>query len=319
MTRIALIVITLLAFARAAAADPEWAKGVSADTQAQANALFAEANQLFGAQQHAPALEKYRAAIALWDHPMIRFNMAVTLIRLDRMVEASDDLEHALRYGDAPFTPELYQQALDYRALLARTVGEIAASCDQPGTHVLLDGKPWFVPPGTQRTKVLAGEHIVVASRDGYMTQSRRVVVTGGAVATEHIQLLPLESVVKLVYPYPRWVPWTATGVGVAVALGGLAVWVAGNNQNSQYQAAFTMACASGCQPNLSDQPGLADERDSAKLKGEIGISMMATGGALAITGVVAALIDNPRRVLPTVEVMPTAGGGVAASVGGRF
>src|ERR1700733_8189364 len=115
------IAIVLILSTHRAGAEPEWAKGVPAETQAQANKLFAEANQLFAQQAHAPALEKYRAAIALWDHPMIRYNMAVTLIRLDRILEAADNLEKALRFGQTPFsTPELYQQALDYQALVKR-------------------------------------------------------------------------------------------------------------------------------------------------------------------------------------------------------
>lgn len=318
MTRLVLAICVVLTLGGVARAEPEWAKGVPAETQAKANALFADANQLFSQQQHAPALEKYRAAIALWDHPMIRFNMAVTLIRLDRMLEAADDLDGALRYGNAPFTPELYQQALDYRAVLARTIGTVEASCTAPNTHILLDGKPWFTPPGSARQRVLAGEHVIVASRDGFMTKSIRVVVAGGAVQTEKIELMPIDSVVKLVYPYPRWVPWATTGVGAAIALGGLGFWVAGNNQMNDFQAAFAQTCASGCAANLSDQKALADERDSAHLKGQIGVSMMIAGGAVAIGGVVAAIVDSPRRVLPNVEVVPTSGGGMAV-FGGHF
>ena len=125
-----------------------WAEGVPQDTQDKASALYEEGNQLFAQQAHAPALEKYKAAIALWDHPLIRFNMAVTEIRLERILEAADDLEQALRYGDKPFKPELYQQALDYQALVKGRVGFIEATCDQAGAHLLLDGKPWFDCPG---------------------------------------------------------------------------------------------------------------------------------------------------------------------------
>src|SRR5439155_6363082 len=91
------------AIARAEAPKP-WSQGVPEATQQRANALFAEGNQLFAQQAHGPALDKYHAAIALWDHPLIRFNMAVTLIRLDRVLEAADELDRALRYGAQPFT-----------------------------------------------------------------------------------------------------------------------------------------------------------------------------------------------------------------------
>ena len=76
--------VVLLALAGTAYADDPWAQGVPLANQKAANKLFAEANQLFAQQAHGPALEKYKAAIAIWDHPLIRFNMAVTEIRLDR-------------------------------------------------------------------------------------------------------------------------------------------------------------------------------------------------------------------------------------------
>src|SRR5256885_1234001 len=139
-----------MAVAGRAPADPvAWMRGVSAEQQAQANALFAQANDLFAQQAHAPAVEKYRAALALWDHPLIHFNLAVTLIRLDRILEADDELERALRFGPEPFPAEQYGEALDYKALLDGRVGEIIAICDQPGVRVMVDGKPWFEGPGT--------------------------------------------------------------------------------------------------------------------------------------------------------------------------
>src|SRR4030095_7185958 len=126
-----------------------WAQGVAQDVQDKASKLYEEGNTLFAQQAHAPALEKYKQAIALWEHPLIRFNMAVTEIRLERILEAADDLEKSLTYGDKPFKPELYQQALDYQALVKGRVGFIEASCDQPGTKLMLAGKPWFEGPRT--------------------------------------------------------------------------------------------------------------------------------------------------------------------------
>jgi len=160
-------------------ADTPWSKGVSPETQAKANALYDEGNQLFAQQAHAPALEKYKAAVALWDHPLIRFNLAVTEIRLDRVLEAADDLDKALQYGKDPFKPELYQQALDYQALIKGRVGFVEATCDTTATHLLLDGKPWFDCPGTKKQRIIAGEHAVVGERQGYLTASTKVVVAG--------------------------------------------------------------------------------------------------------------------------------------------
>jgi hypothetical protein len=302
--------LVLLALAGTAFADDPWSAGVSTDRQKQANALFAEANSLFAQQKHAPALEKYKAAIALWDHPLIRFNMAVTEIRLDRILDAAEDLEKALRYGATPFSPTLYQEALDYQALVKRQVGAIEASCQQGDVHVLLDGKPWFVCPGKQQQKVLAGEHVIVGEKKEYMTRSQRIVVKGGATESEDLSLVAIESAVILKYRYPRWMPFTVAGTGAAIALGGLGVWLAGRSGMDQFTADFTTNCPAGCKMDFSDKPFLRDEKDSAQLKGQIGIGMMAAGGAITVTGVILMVVNSKaKRILPSVEAAPTAGG----------
>jgi hypothetical protein len=308
---LAFAIVAVLARVAGADTAKPWLQGVSEATQNQANALFSEANQLFAQQAHAPAVEKYRAALALWDHPLIRFNLAVTLIRLDRTLEAADELERALRFGSDPFPADLYQQALDYQALLKKQVGNVAASCDQAGVHVLLDGKPWFECPGAKTERVLAGPHAVVGERDGYLTASTKLVVVGGGTDTAKLHLVTLDAAVKLEYPYPRWAPWAVTGAGAAIALGGLAVWLSGRAQMDQFSTDLAAACPSGC--TLSSQmSSLANERDSAELKGKIAVAMGITGGVAIVGGVVFTILNHPKRVMP-VEIAPTQGGITAA------
>ena len=315
MKHVILAVGLMLAATPVAAAETKpWAQGVPEAQQDKANAIFEEGNQLFAEQAHAPALEKYRAAVALWDHPLIRFNTAVTLIRLDRPLEAADELEKALRFGDAPFKKDLYQQALDYQALLKGRVGYVEASCDQQGAAVLLDGKPWFTCPGTQKIRVMAGEHAVVGSLSNYLTSSQRIVVTGGATVQEKVKLVPLDSAVILKYPYRRWIPYAITGTGAAIGLAGLGVWLAGRSQMNDFEDNFARDCPMGCMKNLSDKPLLRDLRDSAELKGTIGVSMMIAGGAVTVGGIVMAILNRPERILPKVEVAPTSGGATASA-----
>ena len=301
-------------------ADKPWAQGVPQDVQDKASALYEEGNTLFAQQAHTSAIEKYRAAIALWDHPLIRFNMAVTEIRLERILEAADNLEKALKYGDKPFKPELYQQALDYQALLKGRVGFIEASCDQTEARLLLDGKPWFDCPGTKKMRVLAGEHAVTGEKKDYLTQSTKLVVGGDKTASAKVKLVPLDTAVVLKYPYRRWIPWTMMGMGLAVAAGGAGTWFLGKNQMDDFEAEYTAQCQNGCEPGLTapEHRSLAALHDGAVLKGQIGIAMMGVGGAVAVTGIVLAIMNRPTRVLPNVEVAPKAGGGVA-KVGWRF
>jgi hypothetical protein len=313
-----LVVLVLVAMTSVASAEQPWEVGVSTEQRDKANAAFAEGNALFSQQAHQPAIEKYKEALAAWNHPLIQFNMAVSLVRLDRILEAAEALDSALRFGAAPFTPEEHQRALDYQRLVAGRIGTVEASCTQVGVQVLLDAKPWFLCPGTKTVRVMAGEHLVVGEKKDLATESRRIVVAGGMTATAKLQLRSFEDVVKLEYPTPRWIPWTITGTGVAVALGGLGFWFAGRNQMDKFDADFKMACPTGCRADLSDQPLLADANDSARFKGTIAVSMWIAGGALAVGGVVWAVVNRPRRVLPQLEVAPT-NGGMQAGVGWTF
>jgi hypothetical protein len=319
--RVLLVVVCIVGVARPAAGDDEdpWDAGVPEEQQDRANALFAEANQLFSQRAHAPALAKYKEAIALWDHPLIQFNMAVTLIRLERVLEAAEALDHALRYGERPFAPELYQQALDYQTLVRKQLGYIEATCDQPGTRILLDGKPWFDAPGNAKVRVTAGEHSIVAERDGYLTATRRLVIAGGATASEILRLVPLQSAMIVTYRHPRWIPWTVLGAGSAIAIGGgVGFYLSGKSRMADFSEAFLRECPRGCEADLSMHPELADQRDAARFRYTLATASLIAGGAIAITGAVWAIVNRPRRSLPQLELQPTPGGAVTFA-GWRF
>jgi hypothetical protein len=319
------LVAPAIAMADGAAPAPEppqakpWANGVPEATQKQASALYEEGNTLFAQQAHAPALEKYRAAVALWDHPLIQFNLAVTLIRLDRILEAAEHLEKALRYREAPYTRELFQQAQDYQRLVEGRVGFVEVSCAQAGAKVLIDGKRWFTCPGTQKMREMAGEHTLVGELDGFLTASQPLIVLGGTTVSKKVELQRLETAVKLVYPHRPWIPWTIMLAGAATGLVGGGVWFAGRGQMKTFDENFASECTTtGCAKDLSDHLALRDQRDAARLKGTIGITMMIAGGAVMVGGIVMTAMNRPKRVLPNVEVIPGEGG-VKAQVGWSF
>ena len=297
-----------------------WADGVPADVQVKATNLYDEGNNLFAQKDHNGALAKYKEAIALWEHPKIRFNMAVTEIRLDKILDAADDLEKALKWGDVPFTKDLYQQALDYQQLVQGRVGWIEVEVTDTGSHTFLDGKPFFDGPGKKKLRVLAGEHAVSGEKPNFVASTRKVVGTGNATASEKLKFVPLDQAVVLKYRYRRWIPWTTVGVGLAVGLAGAGTYFLGKNQMDQFEADYATQCVNGCEPGLTDPSHrpLASERDSAELKGKIGLGMMGAGGAIAITGIILAISNRAERVLPNVEVAPK-GGGMTAAVGWSF
>jgi tetratricopeptide (TPR) repeat protein len=298
-----------------AAGEEPWEAGVVDSQKDHANALYEAGNQLFAQDALEPALDKYRAALALWSHPRIRFNLAVTLIRLDRPLEAAEELDHALRFGAKPFEKEIYQQALGYQALLKGRIGYIEARCDQQRAQIFLDGQPWFACPGAQTQRVLSGPHTVVGELRGYISDgASTVVVPGGGMIKHEVKLKPIESAVsvELQYPLPRWVPITVAITGGVIALTGAGVYLAGENQMREFDDNFSKAYPMG--GSLASDPQLREQHDRAKLKGDIGLGMMIAGGAVFVGGIVMTAVNRPKRILTKIEIAPTAGGVAAAT-----
>ena len=123
------------------AEEQPWAVGVTDAQKAEAQKILEEGNALFLKKDYPQALEKYKAAVAKWDHPAIRFNMVRCLIQLDRPVEASDSLALALKYGAAPLEEAVYTEALSYQKLLANQIGDLDIACVPPGAALDLSGR----------------------------------------------------------------------------------------------------------------------------------------------------------------------------------
>ncbi|MEO8703690.1 MAG: hypothetical protein ABI867_26810 [Kofleriaceae bacterium] len=315
------IALILVAIAGVARADAPWTNAPQAD-QNRATALFEDGNRLFEQKAHVPALARYREAIAIWDHPLIRFNIVVALIRLDRWLEAADELDKALAYGAPPFAEgdqsPLYLQALDYRALLQRSLGFVEASCVRANVEVTLDGKPWFRCPGTRTLRVQAGEHTLAGELAGFLPRSRRVVVLGGASVREPIELQPIASALVDKYPVRRWIPYAIAAGGSLFALAGLGARVSGDADLTKFEERYAIVCPRGCAADLSDQPGLRDARDDAQRKIDLGTGLLVAGGVIVVGGVVALILNRPSRVLPPVATM-SVGGGVKSQLVWRF
>jgi hypothetical protein len=164
-----------------------WAAGVSEREQALALELYLAGNQEFAESRFTLAIAKYREALWYWDHPAIRFNMAVSLINLDQSIEAQENLESSLRYGAAPLGVSLYNQGLTYRKLLDAQLVRLRIACPEPDAKVTLDGKVLFTGPGSTEQIVLPGEHQVVATKVGFVTVSETLVLVAGKTSAYEI------------------------------------------------------------------------------------------------------------------------------------
>src|ERR1041384_3188757 len=113
--------------------------------------------------------------------PMIRFNMALCLMYLNRLVEARDNLERSMAQGPGALGGDGgYGRAQTQRKALESKLARVELVCRAPGAEISLDGKLVLKAPGTVVRFVLPGEHQVVVGKAGFQTMSRTVVLAAG-------------------------------------------------------------------------------------------------------------------------------------------
>lgn len=292
-----------------------WSEGVTDEQKARAKVLLDAGNALLIEKKYVEALDKYTQAVAVWDHPAIRFNMVRCLIQLGRNLEAHDNLEKSLKYGAAPLEETVYNEAIAYQKLLASQVGDIEVSCDQAGVTLTLDGQPLASCPTKQTTRVLSGAHQIVGTKQGLLPKTVEFVVKGGETKPVDVHLDPLAKGAKVVHRWPTYVPWSVFGGGLAVAGIGVAVYAFGNSQMNSYDAWVDDNCTGNC-PDAMVPEYVRDDKEGAELKNNIGVSMMVTGGAAVAAGAVMLYLNRGRTVYPEVRVTAE---GAAVSWTGRF
>jgi hypothetical protein len=328
MTGAGLVVTPRVAVAQPAdVAQPKpWSEGISPDAQSRALEIYNQGNALFGENQFNAALQKYREALTFWDHPRIRYNIAICLTELDQPVEALDNLEKALRFGAAPFDAQTYTQAQRDLKSLHRQVAELEVSCTEAGAEVTLDGRPLFTAPGKKQVRLVPGPHALVATKQGFVTASRSLVLVPGKVDVEAITLVPLRPVVVMQRRWAAWKPWAVVGAGAAVGLIGVPLRLRSTSDIDNYNAYVNSECPGGC-PTAELPPGIRDLPGRARTENAIAIGLMTAGGAALITGAVLVILNLPRqetlddgdparaRNLKLAPMAVSGGGGISAAV----
>lgn len=168
-------------------AAPPWVDGVSERDQKEARNLFEQGNALAKDAFFTRALDRYKASLALWNHPSIHFNTAKALLALDQPVEAYDHFWLALQHGGQPLTAAQVEQALKYVGLLYRTeLTHLVVRCDEPKADVALGKRALLTGPGTWEGLVRSGPVSLaltsgkreLAKSDQLLSAGRRVEVT---------------------------------------------------------------------------------------------------------------------------------------------
>jgi tetratricopeptide (TPR) repeat protein len=323
MKRVIWVVLAVVVMASSAWADDQpWAAGVSDAQKKDAQGKLEEGNALFLKHDYKEALEKYRDALKSWDHPAIRFNVVRCLIQLDQPIDAAENLEAALKYGQAPLEEAVYNEALAYQKLFAKNIGDLEITCSQDGVRVSLDGKVVIEKcPGKSAHRVTPGAHQVVGEKPDFLTTTDRVKVVGGEHDTAEVKLVPLAKAAKVVHRWPVWMPWLVFGTGLGVVGLGAGLDFLAKNHMSDYDSAVATECGTtGCTPGSDAFNRLQSQKNSAKTEADLSYAMLGVGAAAAITGGVMLYLNRGQTVYekPPIEVTPTSGG-AAVSFSGHF
>jgi hypothetical protein len=278
--------------------DPKrpWAEGVSQENQAEALRLFAEGNRTFEESQLAQALSSYRKAIGFWDHPQIRFNMAVALIQLDQPLTAYENVLEALRWDGEALEPAIKQQALNYKKLLLGQLAQLRVGVSEQGAKLFLDGNLILVGPGEASRVLLPGPHQLAASKVGFLTSTRNVNLISGKTAVETLELLALTQLTRTERRWRWWKPATVLSSGAALVLAGIPLLLDGNAAIDRYDNSIAAGCPGGCRTQdlpsaVRDLPGRSSKETG------FAVSLFAVGGGLVAAGLVMVIVNQPRVV----------------------
>ena len=293
------LVIALLMLASIVHADDKpWAAGVDASAQKVALDLYNAANLLFEDGAYPKALELYEEALAKWDHPKIHFNAAVCLKKMDRRVDAYEQLLAAMKYGEAPYSKEVWAQAQALQTALETQVAALEIKSKQQGAQISLDGKVILDKPGAAQLHVLANTpHQIVAAKPHFETQTRSITLEPGQETTLVIELRLMPTPKQLTRRWSRWQPWAVLGGGAAIAAaGGVFAWRAGK----QYDE-YDRGVAASWQADMTMAPMPPAYAVEAKTRGDrdrvLAYSGLAAGGVIAAAGIAMVLLNQGHLV----------------------
>ncbi|HEY5926180.1 MAG TPA: hypothetical protein VIV11_31060 [Kofleriaceae bacterium] len=271
-----------------------WAVGISVDRQKQALVEFREANGQLNDGLFARASETYRKALGTWPHPAIHYNLALAQMNLDQPIEAYENLEKAIAFGDAPLEKDKLKHAEEYMLLLSKQIATIEVSCDKVGAKVSVDGKEAFVAPGKHRARVRIGRHTFVADKKGYQTRINAPFIGPGENFRIELKLYTAEELTRYNRRWDAtWMPYAVLGTGVGLGLLGVVFELSADATYNDYDKRVA-----SCNMNNMGCPTdkeLTDLRASGDLKKTLGFVSYGVAGGTIAAGVLLAILNRPK------------------------
>lgn len=323
----ALLCALLSASSFAQAPDRPWAKGVPVKDQQAALALFREGNASLKESLFVEAAQKYRDALALWDHPAIHYNLVLVLLNLDQPEAVYKHLEGAMKYGAAPLDSDKFEQATRYKRLIEKQLARIEVTCDLPGAQVVMDGVPLFTGPGRYEGLTRSGAHAIVATAEGYLAQTQNPKLPPGETTVVKLKLFRADDLTQYRRKWSTWVPWSVVGAGAAAVGVGAAMHMSARGGFEAYDRGIADCGAQngddggGCRPTatlIGQRQGAETTQSVALVAYGVGAAALVTGGVLAYMNRLQPYTVGPGELQLEVTVAPAwtpAGGGAAALI----
>jgi hypothetical protein len=294
-----------------------WYQQSTAAARQKAQALFEQAVDKHLQLSRGDALELYEQALALWDNPDIRWNLALLLEDLGKYLAAHQQLERALRWDAALGTERLREVRARMQVLETQRLARIEAVSEQAGADVRLDGQPWFGGAGRHSMLVTPGTHYIGATKPGYTPTTVSMVAAAGEQYRVTLRMV-VDHIIET-RRWPAWTPWSVVAAGTAVAAVGAGVeW-----QAHVQRAAAARAVVDSCHMGKECSPTHPPESDRAVINNWIAIGAFAAGGTAIAVGTMLAWLNQPRAHRPEatpspIELIPSMspnGAGVSARV----
>lgn len=225
------LVVVLLAWEAVARAETGSAASGQDEQTQRARELFQQGLQLSDQNRWAEAAQNFEQALALRDAPSIRYNLAASLARIDRLEEAANHAETVINHAET--TPELRAQAEQILTEIGGRLSRIELSLEgfETPPRVVLDGTLLNPEQLSRPQWRLPGHHVATAEQGGAEVARVEADTTAGAPQVITLRLVPREVVTPppddgddhpLVRDWRLWV-----GVGAAVAVTAIALGLA--------------------------------------------------------------------------------------------
>lgn len=291
LVALVLVLVSSAAHAEARRTGREpWFQQTPVEARQHAQALFAQALDKHEQLLRGDAMELYEQALALWDNPDIRWNLALVLEDLGQYLRAHEQLESALRW-DAALGAGLLREVRDrMRALETQRLARIETDREEPGAEITLDGQPWPSRGGDRSSLVLPGEHYIAASKPGYFPVSRTVYVKAGQQA--RVALRMDEDRLIETRRWTVWKPWTVVAAGVGVAAVGAALeWRALANRAA---AEHALMDGDGCLRLVCKSAPSTDRYPHAVTENQLAIGAFVGAGTAVAVGLALVWLNQP-------------------------